>query len=638
MGVIFMSEIKSNSPFLNIQVGGTVMHGSQAYVVTHLLDIETILAKSCNTGQVQRLRISELSSGVEIKNIDISGSTQSIPDEDWNEAMRRFEIIMPLLTPGVSRTRLLVEERAKQFEVSTSALYRWIAQYETTRVVSSLVRKKRSDKGAHRITPEVEAIIQSCIKELYLNNQRYKIPTVCENIIIRCKRAGLPTPHPNTIRTRIAEIADSEKLSRRRSGKEAFQKYDPNRGAFPGADYPLAVVQIDHTPLDIIVVDQVTRCPIGRPWITLAFDVYSRMVCGFYIAMEHPSTMSLALCVAHAILPKERWLANRDISFSWPVWGVPDNFHVDNAKEFRGKSIKRACDEYGVIINWRPAAQPHYGGHIERMLGTLSSALHEAPGATFSNTKERGYYDSDAKAIMTLSELETWITVYVIGRYHQQVHSEIGMPPIRKYEEAILGNGNILGRGLPPRIEDENRVLLDFMPYVERTIQNYGVAFENIEYYSNVLRRWIHSTNPENKKLKRKFIFKYDPRDISQIFFLDPELNIYYPIPYKNTARPAISIWELREARRHLAEQGNSEFDEDMLFRAYERLREIEKNATSETKKVRRSTQQRKDTVARQDYRPILPKHKSSIPENGLNEIEATPVQAFDDIDEDINL
>ncbi|HEY8910564.1 MAG TPA: hypothetical protein VIM51_09835 [Desulfosporosinus sp.] len=117
-----MPETKNCSPFLNIQVGGTVMHGIQPYVVTHLLDIETILAKSCNTSQVQRLRIAELSSGTETENKNIHSTSLSVPDEDWNEAMRRFEIIMPLLTAGVSRTRPLVEERAKKFGVSASAL------------------------------------------------------------------------------------------------------------------------------------------------------------------------------------------------------------------------------------------------------------------------------------------------------------------------------------------------------------------------------------------------------------------------------------------------------------------------------------------------------------------------------------
>jgi putative transposase len=32
-------------------------------------------------------------------------------------------------------------------------------------------------------------------------------------------------------------------------------------------------VQIDHTLVDVIVVDKLTREPIQRPWLTLAIDV-----------------------------------------------------------------------------------------------------------------------------------------------------------------------------------------------------------------------------------------------------------------------------------------------------------------------------------------------------------------------------
>jgi hypothetical protein len=51
-----------------------------------------------------------------------------------------------------------------------------------------------------------------------------------------------------------------------------------------------------------------------------------------------------------------------------------------------------------VKLEYRPVAQPHMGGHIERLLGTLMGALHELPGATFSSPKQRGNYDSDARA------------------------------------------------------------------------------------------------------------------------------------------------------------------------------------------------------------------------------------------------
>lgn len=39
---------------------------------------------------------------------------------------------------------------------------------------------------------------------------------------------------------------------------------------------------------DIFVVDEEARQPIDRPWLTLAMDVCSRMVMGFYFTMDSP--------------------------------------------------------------------------------------------------------------------------------------------------------------------------------------------------------------------------------------------------------------------------------------------------------------------------------------------------------------
>lgn len=60
---------------------------------------------------------------------------------------------------------------------------------------------------------------------------------------------------------------------------------------------PLQVVQVDHTKADIFVVDEESRQPIGRPWLTLAMDVCSRMVPGFYLTMAAPSRLSTSLCL-----------------------------------------------------------------------------------------------------------------------------------------------------------------------------------------------------------------------------------------------------------------------------------------------------------------------------------------------------
>ena len=90
---------------------------------------------------------------------------------------------------------------------------------------------------------------------------------------------------------------------------------------------------------------------------------------------------------------------------------------------YRGDRIAKtpsidSLRHYGIALEYRPVAQPHTGGHIERLLGTLLRALHELPGATFSNPVHRGRYDSEACAVMTLDEIEQWLTDYIVCVYH----------------------------------------------------------------------------------------------------------------------------------------------------------------------------------------------------------------------------
>jgi transposase InsO family protein len=98
-------------------------------------------------------------------------------------------------------------------------------------------------------------------------------------------------------------------------GPTGFRRINdwPPREARVPSPWPLSLVQIDHTLVDVIVVDSITREPIQRPWLTLSIDVCSRCVPGFHLSLEPPSATSVALCLAHAALPKEGWLAARGI-------------------------------------------------------------------------------------------------------------------------------------------------------------------------------------------------------------------------------------------------------------------------------------------------------------------------------------
>ncbi|MGH8075715.1 MAG: Mu transposase C-terminal domain-containing protein [Lysobacter sp.] len=607
-----------------VQPGTEVLVGQRRKTVTHVLDFNAVLARDAETGHVSQVAIAELEpivSGATNASLEL----ERVPEEDWQAAQRRLDIIRPLLGKR-DRTRTEVSERANEFELHPNTLYGWLAMYEGSGRLTSLMPKTRRDKGSRKLSAEIEAIIRGSIEEVYLTSQRKPVSRVCDDVRRRCLNAGVEPPHANTIRNRIGQLSEPLRMERRRGRKAADEAFSPIEGAFPGADWPLAVVQIDHTKLDIILVDDRHRRPIGRPWITLAIDVFSRMVAGFYVSFDPPGALSTGLCLAHAILPKEQWLAKHDLDAEWPVWGFPKTLHMDNAKEFRGLMLQRACAEYGLDIDWRPVARPHFGGHIERLLGTASKEIHTLPGSTFSNPQQRGAYDSEGKAALTLGEFEAWLAVYVAKIYHQRKHSTIGMSPLAKYREGVFGTEQRPGVGLPARIADEDRLRLDFTPFEERTIQDYGVVIDGVHYYHDVLRRWIGAKDPTAAKQKRKFVFRRDPRDISTIWFFDPELRTYFPIPYRDTSHPAISLWELREAER-LVKQAGKAPDERALFEAYDRMRAIEEAAQAKTTAVRRAHQRRRDGIGAE--KPSA----TSKPFDGTGAIAPTKIEPFDELD-----
>ena len=90
---------------------------------------------------------------------------------------------------------------------------------------------------------------------------------------------------------------------------------------------------------------------------------------------------------------------------TWPVAGLPEALHVDNGADFTSKAFVRVCRNEGVDIIWRPTGKPRYGGHIERLIGTMLDQMHLLPGTSFENPIERESYDSRNKSAMSLREL-----------------------------------------------------------------------------------------------------------------------------------------------------------------------------------------------------------------------------------------
>ena len=57
--------------------------------------------------------------------------------------------------------------------------------------------------------------------------------------------------------------------------------------------YPNEIWQADHTPLDILVLNE--KGKPERPWLTIILDDYSRAVAGYFLSFQAPSAIQTSL-------------------------------------------------------------------------------------------------------------------------------------------------------------------------------------------------------------------------------------------------------------------------------------------------------------------------------------------------------
>lgn len=527
-------------------------------------------------------------------------SDNSVADKDWEEAEFRARVLAELpeqLTEGD------VSWAMRQLDVSRATVYRLAKQFREDARTSALLPSTSGPKPSMQpMDPAVEAIVAHHFREFYATRRKPTKTRFWREVAADCKAKGLAPPSIRRL-GRWLDLKDQSKLMARREGKD---KAERRHLATPGtltAARPLDIVQIDHTKADVTVVDPVTRRPLGRPTLTVAIDVNTRMVLGFHLSLEPPSLLSVALCLTHAVMEKTHWLTARGINTDWPAHGIPRAIYVDNGAEFHARAFGLACAEYQIDLRYRPPGTPRYGGHIERLIGTMMGAVHLLPGSHFSNIFERGDLDAEAEAVMTLAELETWLALEITGSYHARIHSALETTPSTVW-------GLRVGEPKVRMPADLRQFLVDFLPSEQRVLQRDGFHLFHIRYWSDELR-WLMGQET------RKYTLKYDPRDLSRIFVLTEE-GIIEARPADLT-RPAITLWEHRAARRALREAGRRSVDEELIFQTIQAQRDLVDSAARQTKAIRRHQARR----AHLDPRPMVdvtpapealpaPEHKSN--------------------------
>ena len=522
-------------------------------------------------------------------------------DEAWSVAVRRAEVIGKLARApraGVEAADAVAVELGVSRRQVYVLLRRW---RQGEGVVSDLLPGTSSGgRGRSRLPSEVEALLREVVRSRYLSRQRRSVSAVYREVARMCRVRDLPVPARNTLVRRI-EMLDPLAVASARQGADAARPLRSAGGQPPEIEGLLEQVQMDHTVVDLEVVDEQYRRPIGRPYVTAAIDVASRGVAGLVVTLEAPSALSVGLCLAHMVTDKRAWLERlgieADARAAWPMSGKPREIYVDNAAEFKSEALRRGCDQHGIKLSYRPEGMPHFGGIIERLIGTMMQMVHELPGTTFSSPAQRGDYDSQATAVLTLAELNKWLAL-AVASYHGQVHGTLNQTPSARWERGAAEGGR------PATVVSETAFLIDFLPVIRRTLTRTGFLVDHVQYYSDGLKPWI-----ARRERLEKFVLRRDPRDISRIWALDPDGDFYVHVPYRTLSRPPVSAWEQRAAIARLRELGRDQMDENALFAMVEQMRQITDSAAAKTRRARRETERRPAVPAGRLLRSRRPPH-----------------------------
>ncbi|MBN9598744.1 MAG: DDE-type integrase/transposase/recombinase [Afipia sp.] len=462
---------------------------------------------------------------------------------------------------------------------------RWLA---TGRDIRSLVvnHRKKGNRKPRRQEWEIEAFRKG-INETYRNDLKGSKGdawwAVHDAILLHAKEHSLKRSDLGAERvigkhavTKIINKMELYDLTYVRHGKREADMLMRAIRKGPPCSMPLEEIEADHTPLDIMVVDDQGRL-LGRPYLTAIIDRYSRMILGFALHFTPPSWVSVMEALRMAVQPKDRFLdevcraAGRPNDFvnPYPCFGAGLRLFVDNGSEFRSNSMKETESALDMQIVDLPRARGDLKGRVERWLGTLNrKVVHRAPGTTKGSIKDRGNYKSAKEACLTLPDMKWAVTKYVVDYYNVDKHSETDETPLARWQRGIAEVGE---RPAPP---DDIIVPLTGL-VVPRKLGPSGIEFETLRWNSNAFSA-LRNRIGANAIVQ----IRIDPFDLSTAYVLDPtraeDKNAWVKGLLQNDPDVAkMTLYQFRQIKKVIASGKAGTYDIEAATQRAEAMRQI---------------------------------------------------------------
>lgn len=539
-GLRFLQKTKTFELIKRLANGNFQME-DEAGAISNLTESEMHTRWSTGKWQIDEQSLSEASN---VFYYTTPGDLKTLPEKEQREISRMvkyirgikhmFDAIQAAFVSSPEKLAPKIQAVAQELNdtnpPSPATVWRWWRKFAPTQCVTKL-------RGAHhragrRTNKHLREIFDEAVLEVFLTNQKLPRKKVVEQVQRKITRLNQSLPEDKRHKTpgessiyRWLNTLYYQVVSNARQGKATTERELRSVMAGLKVSNILERIELDHTPCDVIVICKLTRLILGRPWITLAIDRYSRMIVGFYISFHAPSQASVLYSMRMMIMPKDDILARfPDVIGPWPARGLPETIVTDNGMELHGNTVEAVSLEMGIALQYCGVAHPEMKGCIERTIGTVNrNLIHTLPGTTFSNPLQRGDYDSAKEAAIDLEVLTHLIVKWIVDDYHKSPHKGLqGRTPLQVWQEAE--KNTVIELPAFPR-------QLETIVGIEdtRTLFHYGLEYDNLFYNSPMLHNITAKLGGTPRLQLRAF-----EHDVGYIAVFHPDLKEFIDVPAVN--------------------------------------------------------------------------------------------------------
>lgn len=417
---------------------------------------------------------------------------------------------------------------------SVRSVQRWLSAYAEGYCSIRALVPLRANKGnrSAKVDKRVESYIKLAI-DYFKAAEKPSVASaydelatriIFDNTKITDENMKMKVPSKTTLVKRIAKEAPRE-LMLAREGKEKTRKEYRVAKLPQEISLILQRVEIDHTTLDLFIVDEKTNLILGRPNVTSILDYKSKAVLGFYIGFEKASYLSVARALRHAILPKNYIEKEYPcVVNKYEVYGLPKVIVVDRGKDFESNAFKDACLDLNIRIQRNPARHAWYKGTIESYFDKVNrQLLNDKSGKVFPNILDTNNYDPLKNAVITMGLFMEIFHIWVVDVYHQKKVSRGTIIPRVSWDEDR--------DKVPLRTVNPTALEIVLAETKKATNNKGGIGFLSIQYDSDDLFDLRAETG------FKKVNFKLNREDLGVIHVLDerdPRNKNYIEVPALN--------------------------------------------------------------------------------------------------------